>query len=105
MVRLREARESIGIVLQALQKMPGGERQARLSAIPAGEAAARTEAPRGELFYYVHADGSDVPLRLKWRVPSYLNWEALPVMMKDCAVADVTLIVNSIDPCVSCTER
>jgi Ni,Fe-hydrogenase III large subunit len=105
MVRLREAFESIGIALQALKKMPEGERNARLSAIPAGEAVARTEAPRGELFYYVHADGSDVPLRLKWRVPSYLNWDALPIMMKDCAVADVTLIVNSIDPCVSCTER
>jgi Ni,Fe-hydrogenase III large subunit len=105
MVRLREAYESIGIVLQILKKMPEGERNARLSAIPAGEAVARSEAPRGELFYYVHADGSDVPLRLKWRVPSYLNWDALPVMMKDCALADVTLIVNSIDPCVSCTER
>ncbi|MDR2160538.1 MAG: nickel-dependent hydrogenase large subunit [Desulfovibrio sp.] len=105
MVRLREVAESIGIVLQILRCMPEGERNARLSAIPAGEAVARTEAPRGELFYYVRADGSDVPLRLKWRVPSYLNWEALAVMMKDCAVADVTLIVNSIDPCISCTER
>jgi Ni,Fe-hydrogenase III large subunit len=105
MVRLREASESIGMVRQILQKIPEGERNARLSAIPAGEAAARTEAPRGELFYYIRTDGSDVPLRLKWRVPSYLNWDALPVMMKDCAVADVTLIVNSIDPCISCTER
>ncbi|MCL1889827.1 MAG: nickel-dependent hydrogenase large subunit [Desulfovibrionaceae bacterium] len=105
MVRLREAYEAIGIVRQILRKLPEGERSAPLQHVPAGEAVARSEAPRGELFYYLRSDGSDVPLRLKWRVPSYMNWEALPVMMQDCAVADVTLIVNSIDPCVSCTER
>lgn len=105
MVRLREARESIGIVEQIMRRMPQGERMTMLPKIPEGEAVARSEAPRGELFYYIRTDGSDIPLRLKWRVPSYPNWDALEVMMKDCAVADVPLIVNSIDPCVSCTER
>ena len=105
MVRLREARESIGIVQQIMREMPAGERLAILPKIPAGEAVARSEAPRGELIYYLRTDGSDIPIRLKWRVPSYMNWDALEVMMKDCAVADVSLIVNSIDPCVSCTER
>lgn len=105
MVRLREARESIGIVEQVMARMPEGERMAMLPKIPTGEAVARSEAPRGELFYYLRTDGSDIPIRLKWRVPSYMNWDALEVMMKDCAVADVSLIVNSIDPCVSCTER
>lgn len=105
MVRLREAKESISIVQQVMRNLPSGERLARLPKIPAGEAVARSEAPRGELFYYIRTDGSDIPTRLKWRVPSYMNWAALEVMMKDCAVADVSLIVNSIDPCVSCTER
>lgn len=105
MVRLREARESIGIVRQIMRDLPGGERNARLPRIPMGESVARSEAPRGELFYYLRTDNSDIPTRLKWRVPSYMNWAALEVMMKDCAVADVSLIVNSIDPCVSCTER
>ena len=105
MVRLREARESIDLVEQTMQRMPSGELLAMLPRIPEGEACARSEAPRGELFYYIRTDGSDIPIRLKWRVPSYLNWDALEVMMKDCAVADVSLIVNSIDPCVSCTER
>ena len=59
----------------------------------------------GEVFYYIRTNGTDMPERLKWRVPSYMNWEALSVMMRDCAVADVALITNSIDPCVSCTER
>lgn len=105
MVRLREVMESVKIIRQILKGLPGGKTNAPLPHIPAGEAVARSEAPRGELFYYIRTDGSDVPLRLKWRVPSYMNWEALEVMMKDCAVADVSLIVNSIDPCVSCTER
>lgn len=73
--------------------------------IHTAEACARSEAPRGEVFYYIRTNGTDIPARLKWRVPSYMNWEALGVMMRDCAVADVALITNSIDPCVSCTER
>ncbi len=105
LVRLREARESIGIVRQIAKALPAGPTMARLPEIKAGEACARSEAPRGELFYYIRTDGSQYPARLKWRVPSYNNWDALPVMMQNCAVADVSLIVNSIDPCVSCTER
>ena len=105
MVRLREVPESIGIVTQILRDLPSGPLNARLPVIPAGQAVARSEAPRGELFYYVRTDGSDIPTRLKWRVPSYMNWDALEVMMQGCTVADVPLIVNSIDPCISCTER
>ena len=106
MVRLRETLESIKIIKQLIRNIPEeGNLSVLLPHIKAGEAMARSEAPRGELFYYVHTDGTDMPLRLKWRVPSYMNWEALEVMMKDCEVADVSLIVNSIDPCVSCTER
>lgn len=105
MVRLREAVESIGIVRQVMRSLPEGKLAAMLPKIPAGEAVARSEAPRGELFYYLRTDGTDIPVRLKWRVPSYMNWDALGVMMKDCFIADVSLIVNSIDPCVSCTER
>ena len=105
MVRLREAKESIDIVTQVLRDLPDGALNARLPIIPAGQSVARSEAPRGELFYYVRTDGTDIPTRLKWRVPSYMNWDALEVMMRGCTVADVPLIVNSIDPCVSCTER
>jgi Ni,Fe-hydrogenase III large subunit len=105
LVRLHEVVESIGMVEQVLKNLPDGPLAAKLPAIPVHAGTARVEAPRGELFYYIRTDGADRPLRLKWRVPSYMNWEALPVMMKDCNVADVALIVNSIDPCVSCTER
>ena len=66
---------------------------------------ARSEAPRGELIYYIRTNNTDIPSRLKWRVPSYMNWEALGVMLKGAKVADAALITNTIDPCVSCTER
>ena len=85
--------------------MPEGEVTAPMRQIRTAEACARTEAPRGEVFYYIRTNGTDMPSRLKWRVPSYMNWKALGVMMRDCKVADVALITNSIDPCVSCTER
>lgn len=106
LVRLREVQESISILRQCLEKIPEGELTAPLNPIPAAEeAVAHTEAPRGELMYFIRSNGTDIPERLKWRVPSYMNWEALKVMMHNCQLADIPMIVNSIDPCVSCTER
>jgi len=106
MVRLGEIRQSIGILRQCLAKLPKGPSSlSGWPTIPAGEAVAKTEAPRGEVVYYLKTDGSTMPQRLKWRVPSYMNWDALGVMMKDARISDIPLIVNSIDPCISCTER
>ena len=106
LVRLREAIEAISLMEQCLKKMtPGPTVPDSLPEIPAGQSVARSEAPRGELIYYLNSDGTDRPKRLKWRVPTYMNWEALHVMMKNCKISDVPLIINSIDPCISCTER
>lgn len=105
LVRLREALQSIRICRQVLGSLPQGPLCSPMGNVHEGEAVARSEAPRGELVYYIRTNGSDTPVRLKWRVPSYMNWEALTVMMKDCQLADIPVIVNSIDPCVSCTER
>lgn len=106
LLRLREAVESVKIVEQCLDRMQAGPiASGHMIAVPAGESVARSEAPRGEVFYYLRSDGTDTPQRLKWRVPTYMNWEALQVMMANCQVSDIPLIVNSIDPCISCTER
>lgn len=104
-VRLDECMESFNIIRQVCDKLPEGALVAPMNDIPVTQACARSEAPRGEVFYYIRTNGTDIPERLKWRVPSYMNWEALGVMMRNCEVADVALITNSIDPCVSCTER
>ena len=75
------------------------------SLIPHREVIPLSEAPRGELVYYLKTNGSQKPERMKWRVPTYMNWEALKVMMPNNSIDDVALIFNSIDPCISCTER
>ncbi|MBQ4567843.1 MAG: nickel-dependent hydrogenase large subunit [Desulfovibrio sp.] len=105
MLRLHEIFESFKMIRQICRDLPGGPIVAPMPSVPSAEAVARSEAPRGEVFYYIRTNGTDIPARLKWRVPSYMNWEALGVMMRDCNVADVALITNTIDPCVSCTER
>ena len=105
MVRLREIFESLKLIRQCCERMPEGPIRAKMGKIPVNEAFAHTEAPRGEVAYYIRTNGTDTPARLKWRVPSYMNWKALGVMMKGCQIAEVALVLNSIDPCVSCTER
>ena len=105
-LRLQEALTSIGLIRAALRDLPGGP--AHLDErpdIPAGRAIAKCEAPRGELIYYLKTNETPQPERVKWRVPSFMNWDALRFMLRDAKVADIAIIVNSIDPCVSCTER
>lgn len=107
MVRLHEARTAIDIIRQSLDSLPGGPTVAtdERPPIPAGEAIAKCEAPRGELIYYVRMADSPKPERVKWRVPSFLNWDALGFMLDQAKISDIAIIVNSIDPCISCTER
>lgn len=106
LVRLQEIAEAIHIVEQSIKAMPEGPTCLDyIPEIPVGEAIAKSEAPRGELIYYARANGSDIPERIKWRVPTYPNWEALRVMMPGYKIADIPVIIGSIDPCISCTER
>jgi Ni,Fe-hydrogenase III large subunit len=105
-VRLLELIEAYGIISQALEKMPAGPlRGPEFVEIPAGEATARSEAPRGECFYYVASGGMDAPLRVKIRTPSFVNIPLVRIMVLGANLADVPLINASIDPCYSCTCR
>lgn len=106
MIRMGEVFESMSIIEQCLASMPEGPVCLDyMPTIPVGEAIAKSEAPRGELIYYARSNGSDIPERIKWRVPTYPNWEALKVMMPGNRIADIPVIMGSIDPCISCTER
>jgi Ni,Fe-hydrogenase III large subunit len=106
MIRLTEIGASIALIRQCLNDLPDGPvRLADRPDIPAGRAMGKCEAPRGELVYFLKTNGADEPERVKWRVPSFPNWDALHFMLKGAKVADIAIIVNSIDPCVSCTER
>lgn len=105
-VRLYEILESMKLLHQALDALPQGDVSLHVKTLlPEGEATSRSEAPRGELVYYLKSNGTQKPERMKWRVPTYMNWEALKVMMPHNNIEDVALIFNSIDPCISCTER
>lgn len=106
-VRAKEILESCRIIEQCVEQMPWGPIRGEHPFVfpPEGEATARAEAPRGEIFYYVASDGSDVPARVKVRTPSYMNLPVVRLMVLGATLADVPLIQASIDPCFSCTDR
>ncbi len=66
-VRALEMLESVRLIEEALRRLPAGpiNLAGRFPLIPTGEGTARAEAPRGELFYYIASDGSDIPSRVK----------------------------------------
>jgi ech hydrogenase subunit E len=100
-VRALEMLESIRLIEKALQTLPGGPIRAasRYPLIPVGEATARIEAPRGEAFYYLASDGSDIPRRVKIRTPTFMNMPSVQAMSVGQQLADMPLIQASIDPC------
>lgn len=105
-VRMDEVEESINIIDYVVDHLPSGPIRLNLPrSVPAGEAVNRVEAPRGELFYYVKANGTDKPDRVKVRTPTFAN---LPSFLKTAigeSIADVPANFVSLDPCFSCTDR
>lgn len=102
MIRVLEARESIGILKQALRDIPAGpimdpKVKPRGFRPKAGEAYGRIEAPKGELGMYVISDGSGNPYRYRVRPPSLINLTVLEDMCLGQNVADVVLIFGSVD--------
>jgi NADH-quinone oxidoreductase subunit D len=63
--------------------------------VPAGEAYSYTEAPNGELGFYLVSDGGNKPYRMKIRTPSYNNVSVLPAVLKGTLVADMIAILGS----------
>ena len=84
---------------------PGDLHLGDIYSVPAGEAVMRVEAPRGEVFYYVETDGSDVPSQIKVRTPTFANIPTVVAMVKGNELADVPLIQAALEPCYSCTDR
>lgn len=104
-VRLLETYESIRIIEQAVKSMPPGSLKADVGAVYPGETVSRVEAPRGELIYYIRSNGTSTPERVKIRTPTIPNLYMLEQVVPGHRVADVPIIVGSIDPCLSCTDR
>jgi NADH-quinone oxidoreductase subunit D len=65
--------------------------------VPAGEAYASIESPKGELGFYIVSDGSEKPYRCRVRPPSFHNLTALPFLCEGAMVADVVANIGSLD--------
>lgn len=105
-VRMKEIYQSIDLIRQALSKMPKGEISAKVKGNPPpGEVQAVVEQSRGEVFYYIKSNGTPNLERLRVRTPTFANMPALLKMLPGCELADVPVLILTIDPCISCTER
>jgi NADH dehydrogenase I D subunit len=125
LVRVEEMRQSLGIIRQASEQMPSGpytsadyrygvpDKAATLRdietlihhfinvsrgpKIPAGEAYAATEGPRGEQGYFVVSDGGSTAYRMRIRAPAFANVQAMPLMALGCSISDLIAIIGSVD--------
>ncbi|MHA1237773.1 MAG: hydrogenase large subunit [Candidatus Odinarchaeia archaeon] len=114
-VRLKELLQSISIIRQCLDKLDSTSEELTTPIPliePGMEALGKTEAPRGELTYYLRAGdvegsvyGTSKPHTVRIRTPSYRNDAVLPFMLVGNNIADAAIIIGSIDPCFSCTDR
>jgi ech hydrogenase subunit E len=104
-VRYREVLQSFDLIRQAINKLPEGEINVKVKGNPEGEVITRSEQPRGELLYYVRASGKKHLDRLRIRTPTFANIPPLLAMLPGTELANVPVVVLSIDPCISCTER
>jgi len=73
--------------------------------VPPGEVYQVVESPRGELGFYVVSDGEHRPYRLRIRDPSFVNLQAVPVMVEGALVADVIAVIASLDPVMGGVDR
>ena len=99
-VRVQEMRESAKIVLQALDRMPDGDVQEKVPkrVKPAkGEVYLRTEAPRGELGFYIVSDGSLKPFRVKARSPCFVAMSLFHEIARGELISDIIALIGSLD--------
>jgi NADH-quinone oxidoreductase subunit D len=100
LVRMAEMRQSARILRQAVDRIPDGPIMAKIPKVlkpPAGEVYHSIEAPKGELGYYIVSDGSTQPYRIRVRPPSFVNLQALELMVRGQLVADVIAVIGTLD--------
>jgi len=132
-VRLNEIRESIKMIRQIMEMMPPGDYRvqdrkvtppprARIDEsmealihhfkiftegfrVPEGEVYVAIESPRGELGCYMVSDGTSKPYRMHIRAPSFVNLQALPLLLRGGLMADAVAVISSVDPVMGEVDR
>lgn len=104
-VRIKELFQAISIIKQCVAMIPEGDIKVKVTGNPNGEHFIRIEQPRGEVVYYAKANGTKYLDRVRVRTPTFANIPALLETLKGCSLADVPILILTIDPCISCTER
>lgn len=101
-VRMREVLESIRLVRQGLERYPKAEGTYRVpfkmaTKLPRGEAYLETEAPRGQMGFYVIGNDASNPLRARAKSSSFCNLSVTAPLCAGCLIADIPAIVGSLD--------
>lgn len=104
-VRLLEIKNSIKMIKNIVNGMPEGEIFIKPKGKPKGEAFMRLEAPRGEIFYYLRANGKSMLERVRIKTPTFSQIPAMVDVFKGSNYADAHAILASFDPCMSCTAK
>lgn len=107
-VRVLEVLESVKIVRQCLARLKPGpvvEKVPRAVKPPAGETYVHIENPRGDLGVFLVADGTRNPYRLKFRAPSFVNLGVFAESAKGLKMADLVVLLGSIDPVFGEVDR
>ena len=100
LVRMEEMRQSIRIVRQCVDRIEPGPIMGKVGKVlkpPVGEVYHSIESPKGELGYFVVSDGSTHPYRVRVRPPSFINLQALDIMIRGLLVADVVAVIGTLD--------
>ncbi|MDR0680368.1 MAG: NADH-quinone oxidoreductase subunit D [Dysgonamonadaceae bacterium] len=107
-IRLDEIEESLKIIEQLIDNIPGGAYAAKTKAIiklPEGEFYQRVEGARGEFDVYIHSKGEKYPYRVKFRSPCMTLVNTLKAIAAGTKVADLIMLGGSLDYVVPCIDR
>ncbi|RMG60969.1 MAG: NADH-quinone oxidoreductase subunit D [Deltaproteobacteria bacterium] len=100
MVRIREMKESVKILRQAIEQIPDGPVMAKVPRVfkpGPGEVYFRAENPRGELGFYIVSKGGTSPYRLKIRTGSFTALTIFDKVARGHLIADIIALIGSFD--------
>jgi NADH-quinone oxidoreductase subunit C/D len=107
-IRLDEIEESLRIIEQLIDNIPGGAYAAKTKAViklPEGEFFQRVEGARGEFDVYINSRGDKYPYRVKFRSPCMTLVNTLKAISVNHKVADLIMLGGSLDYVIPCIDR